>query len=218
MTAVVMVNGTKDTEKMITIINNDRLNCGQKVLRYNNDLQKDLELYRDSFGSDWFFKNDTDKHIVTLIYNGKFIANRTQNYNGQFILDYSSFKHFKDFGWRFLYHDTYDKTISSIVKYRSNQKSCFNFHRCKNGTEFNEYVSCLKFSPVLENSKKCSFCWYYFPRHKEPSMTEISCVELNVQGPNVPDSLKNKQFNSFWCYGRFTSPKNDIISCPRLDS
>lgn len=207
------VSALINQKNVLNIINNDRIQYNLEPVTYNYDLQNELELYREVEGSAFFFEKSNSSKEVNIIYNNVSFKNATQNLNGQFILEYSTFEYFKNKGWKFMYRDSHENDISKIIKFRSNQKKCFNIKKCSNDS-FSEHVSCLKNPPQVTNSLPCSHAFYYYPMHILKSLKEISIVEIFYHGPAVPQHLWNIQNRTFFMYGRYNEllTDNPILS------
>jgi hypothetical protein len=194
---------------ILNVINNQRKDYDLPVITYSHDLHNELQIWRNAFGPDWFFQNDTEKHTVDIVYKNKTIATRDQNYNGQYLMKYATFDYFSRKGFKYFYRDTFKNSVTDIIKFRANQlKKCFDLKRCDNNS-FHNNTSCLKKRPVLENSKTCSWAWWYAPKHIYRSLKEIACVELGIAGLHVPDNLLGIQNNVFFCYGSYDEQLSD---------
>jgi len=113
----------------------------------------------------------------------------------------------------YMFRDTIKEAddILKIFRLRIGQEKCFNYKLCSPYI-FNNYVSCLR-NPrdSFENMKKCSWANSYWPYIVNPTLTSFACRVLDIQGRYVPTKLKNRQFKSFWCYGNFSLPNNDLM-------
>ena len=79
----------------------------------------------------------------------------------------------------YMFRDTMKDSIVKIFKYRIAQKGC-------DHTDFYD-------------GAKCSWYYHYFPVMMS-NYTSFACKVLDYQGKFVPESHKNRQFKSFWCY------------------
>ena len=187
----------KDQGSIVKEINGERTRLGLGRITYNTNLQSELEIYKNVFTPSWYFQPaDWINKSVIFTWKNETIATRVRNLNGEFILLYSTFDYFTDHNWKFVFRDSMVENIAPIIKFRLNQRECFNFKTCEN--QF-----CLKEKPVLENSKKCSYAFYYYNYMVDPNMKEISCISLDIAGPAVPNHLIGKQNKTFACYARF---------------
>lgn len=79
----------------------------------------------------------------------------------------------------YMFRDTMRNSIVKIFRYRLNQKDC-------DHTDFFD-------------GAKCSWFYHYYPVMMS-NYTSFACKILNHQGRFVPDSLKDRQLKSFWCF------------------
>lgn len=86
----------------------------------------------------------------------------------------------KPLGYNYMFRDTYKDSIPIIFRYRLGQRDC-------NRT-------------VFKDGDPCSWFYAYYPVLMQPGFKSFACKSLNYQGRFVPDSLKDHQFKSFWCY------------------
>jgi hypothetical protein len=174
-----------------------------QAVTWGNEMQVALNNFTANTPPAFFFEDTLGYSYVVPI------LNRTQSYNGQFILNMEQFKALREAGWKFLFHDTdapSDMDIEKIIKFRIDQKKCFNYTKCDQN-QFTDYVSCAQYPIILQSSALCSWFMYYYPPMLKSDLSEIACVSLVYPGPNTPSP--GKQTRSFWCYGKYLQPVSD---------
>jgi hypothetical protein len=177
---------------LASIVNKERNIYNLPEVSYNTSVHQELLKYDQNM----FYSRGNQSSSFEV--NN---TTRTNDLQGSFI---------KPLGFNYMFRDTISKPsrIRRIFKMRINQGNCVSPNKCSNET-FNLFTSCMKDPIILENSKKCSWVYAYYPPMLQRSMTQFACVILEVQGTFVPDKLKDKQHHSFWCYNNADVPRAD---------
>lgn len=84
-------------------------------------------------------------------------------------------------GFYYMFRDTYRDSVPRIFRYRIQQN-----HKCTR--------------TVFADGDPCSWFYAYGPVLLQKNLTRFACNTYNVQGRYVPDSLRDKQMKSFWCF------------------
>ena len=178
-------------KQVIKQINKDRREYDLPKIEYNWTLHDYLKKYKDQ--GEWMYA-DSNVSTVNFVYKNQ---TRYSNINGVHIND----------GFKYFYRDTYKDSVLKIIKFRSNQKDCFDINLCSNET-YNKYVSCMT-KLQLVNSKKCSYANSYLPMHLIRSLKNIAILKLDYKGRFVPEKNKKTQKKSFWIYGYYDVQLSD---------
>lgn len=104
-------------DDILSLINTERKLYKLKPVEYNIELEDDLEMYDEVFGS-------------KLINEG--------------ILEYATFDKYKKSGYKFLTRGIYKHSMRNNIKYRlNNQRHCIDPKKCSN-KKFDDFKSCIK--------------------------------------------------------------------------
>lgn len=184
--------------KLVSIVNKERSLYNLTPVVYDHKLLNEINNFTSTKNASWFYDSSPNNSTFYLKSGGKLIP-REQHLNGVIETPFS-----------YLFRDTYKNSIPLIFKFRANQRSCFDWKKCDK-KNFYLFSSCTK-KLELRTRKKCSFSYAYYPLFVYPSLKSFACISLDFQGTYVPESLKNVQKKSFWCYSKnFTMPKVDYF-------
>lgn len=117
-------------------------------------------------------------------FSGKYLYDHGPNYHSWVVENVTRYCDLngcfeKPLGNSYMFRDTMRDSIVKIFRYRIAQKGC-------------------KHTDFFDGAK-CSWYYHYFPVMMS-NYTSFACKVLNFQGIFVPDSHKDRQFKSFWCY------------------
>jgi hypothetical protein len=217
--ATTVATTVMNTIKITSIINQERKHYNQPgginstpFITYNQSLHDDLIKFNHT--GQWYYSRSLthSRHIPML--------NRTWNENSMFLMDEPYFKNYYRDGWRFAFRDTYQTSVSIIIKYRANQRNCFMWSLCDK-SHFNDYITCLSNIPPLINGSvpysytrsRCAWAWAYYPHFIDKDLQQIACIQLDYRTQYVPIGLN--QPYSFLCMARYNRndsyPSSDIM-------
>lgn len=177
------------------LVNQERALFSLPPVAYNASLHRELQKFQDTVTNDsWFY--EIGPQATNFTSNG---VTRINNLRGSFV---------RVQGSRYLFRDTFYKSVPIIFRHRARQRDCFNWAKCSN-TTFNLFTSCMKDPIIFADGYPCSWAYAYYGVFVQRSLRSFACLDLYAQGRFVPDNLVNKQMRSFWCYGYPRVPVSD---------
>lgn len=179
----------QDAIQSLAVMNRERAIHKVPPVTYNWEMQARMEGIDEDF---WFSESMGQSYTFHL---GASI--RRRSYNLYF---------YRHGTYRYLFHDTVKTTMNSIFNHRAKQRTCFKKALCSRSPPFHWFYSCGGTQRHVQNSRRCSWFFHYYPRFILKSLTSIACILIDREGPNVPTELQGVQMKVFICQGEYKSP------------
>lgn len=170
----------KLAKPVLNAINFERSELNQPLVKYNYNLQKELNLYSITYGTGWCFQDNEHNWVLSFPVVGN--LNKTRVDNCAFLMNYSTFERVSQEGYKFLF--SYSKKLKEILQ---KGKKCFKLRNCYK-TTFSNYISCT--TPI----DKCNGQNVFYPRVIASSLTNIACVEDNGKNYCFGKTIENMDY------------------------
>ena len=161
----------KEAIPIVNLINFHRSDLDLWPIDYDYELQKELSLYKETYGSNWFSENSTV--FDSIVYPVSRNINNTRNDNGVHVLKYGSFEYYVNYGYSFMFSlknkkRTIERDLQIILR---NGKKCFKRNLCSKTSLYVNSVTCM-------NS---IYCDNRYAKILKPSFSRIACVKDTIK-------------------------------------
>jgi hypothetical protein len=197
------------------MVNRERASKNIAPVSINWNLTYALQQFISVEGADWGYE-DTD--ILPNIFNHytKFHVLKTNTTFMNIAKKYHDLPKALKESYLDAVHDTFvdqggKNRALQIVRFRLNQRSCFDHTKCF--SNFTNYESCSGKYPVINHQVRspCQWFYWYYPRIIHPKVKQVAFVKLQRPGRFVVQKQQNNAWLIVFVMPNFTDFKTDFV-------